>query len=321
MSPLPRLGGMNHLPGFLSLSLTLSLSLSLTTGCGGGDELTRFQVCSRISDAACGRAAICEPTVNQDGCVAKAMAACCPDGVCDEIVLADEPRLAACERAIETMSCSELDGGDMPSACANLEDERPSDPPSDAPPADEDPVANPGILEVNWQILAGGSTVACNQFHGATTLRVHATNPGGTTITRDFACPDGSALTHLPVGPFSVRADLRNANGQVIQETTASTVVVTEGGASVSFAFQVTTRFGTYCSQIADEVCSTCAPTDTTCELAYFNECCGNAGTCNRPALAEPGAWNQCLAAWGSGQYCTEGAGSPPVCVGVIDVW
>lgn len=315
MSAVPRFGGMNKLVLLASLSL-------LVTGCAEDEGLTVHQVCSRISDATCERAAVCEPTLSHDGCVAKAMATCCPDGVCDELVIADEPRIAACERAIETMSCSELVDDDMPSACDDLEDTRPTDvPPSDDPPSDDDPETNPGVLEVNWQILAGGSTVSCNQFYGATKMRIHATTPGGGTISREFACADGSALTHLPLGPLSIRADLRDANGQVLQETTASTVVVTQGGSSTSFSFYVTTRFGTYCAQMADQMCATCAPTDTTCKLEIYNGCCGDAGTCNRPALAKPVAWSQCLAGWGSGQYCTEGAGSPPTCSGSIDVW
>ncbi|MBA3455249.1 MAG: hypothetical protein H0T42_19315 [Deltaproteobacteria bacterium] len=309
---------MNKLLGFLALSF----SGSLIGGCAGDEDLTLHEVCSRISDAECGRAAVCEPTVNQDGCFAKAMARCCPDGVCDEIVIADEPRLAACERAVETMSCSDLDNGDMPSACENLDTKRPTDdPPSDDPPSDVDPATNPGVLEVNWQIDAGSSTLSCNQFHGATKLRIHATNPSGGTITREFACSDASALTHLPIGPFSIRADLRDASGQVIQETTAQTVVLNTVGVSVYFTFQVTTRFGAFCTQLADKICATCAPTDTTCKVEMYNGCCGDAGTCNRPALAEPAAWNQCLAGWGSGQYCTAGAGSPAVCSGSVDVF
>ncbi len=316
MSAVPRFGGMNKLVVLASLSF-------LFTGCAEDEGLTVHQVCSRLADATCERAAVCEPTLSENGCVAKAMATCCPDGVCDELVIADEPRIAACERAIETMSCSELTDRDMPSACDNIDDPRPTDaPPSDdPPPSDEDPAMYPGVLEVNWDIVAGGTSLSCNQFHGATKLRIHATNPTAGTITREFACGDFSALTQLPLGPVSIRADLRGANGQVIQETTAQTVVINQTGASVSFQFQVTTRFGTYCTQMAETICAACAPTDTTCKLEIYNSCCGDDGTCNRPALAETSAWSQCLTGWGSGQYCTAAAGSPPSCSGSVDVW
>lgn len=302
--------------------LVLLASLSfLFTGCAEDEGLTVHQICARISDATCGRAAVCEPTLSQDGCVAKAMAVCCPDGVCDELVVADEPRIAACERAIQTMSCSELDDRDMPSACDDIEDTRPTSvPPSDdPPPSDGDPATNPGVLEVNWYIAAGASTASCSQFHGATKLRIHATNPSAGTITREFACADASALTNLPLGPLSIRADLRDANGQVIQETTAQTVVVTPTGASISFQFQVTTRFAMYCTQLAETLCAACAPTESTCKLEIYNGCCGDDGTCNRAAVANTTAWSQCLTGWSGGQYCT--AGSPPSCSGSVHVW
>lgn len=299
------------------------VSLAALGACGGGDGLdglSRHEVCARMSDAACTREATCEPTVNRAGCIDAAMERCCPDGVCGELAAADEPRMSACEAAISTMSCADLDDGDLPAACDHLDDPKPDDPP-DLPPDDEEPPPEgSAVLDVSWNILAGGYQLSCSEFHGATTLRFYATDPGGETVMRDFTCDHGSALTNLPIGSYSVRADLRDAGGAVIQQTTATNIVVEATGAWANFQFRVTTTAGQYCTAIAEEVCSTCAPSDTTCRTQYHWACCGMDGRCESPALVDENDWSQCLAAWGSGQYCS-GESSPQVCVGVISIY
>lgn len=298
----------------------LCVTLTVLAACGGssGNDFTRYEVCARIADAACTRATACEPSVNRTDCIDQAMMACCPDGTCDELVVADESRMAACESAIAAMSCSDLDDGDMPSACEHLDDPLPMD--DDPFPPDDEPQPGTAVLEVTWDIYAGGTSLACSSFLGAKTLRLYATNPSGATITRDFTCDLRSALTNLPVGAYSVRADLRDASGAVIQQTTATTVSLSASGASASFAFTVTTRLGDYCVAMADQVCSTCAPNEPTCRTELVDTCCDDAGRCGAAALADPTEWDQCLTAWGSGQYCT-GSASPSACSGVIDVY
>lgn len=259
----------------------------------------------------------------QTGCTAREMAECCPDGVCAEPVIADEERLSACEEAVATMSCTALTDGDLPASCEDLTDPVPTMTPDagtpDGPPPGDGPPAGNGILEVNWSIYAGGTSLTCAQFQGTQTIRIIATPPGGSAITRDFTCLEFSALTTLPVGVYSVVAQARSGNGTVVQQTSASTVGVSAGGSSKTFTFSVSTTLGSYCLQLATAVCNACAPTDTTCKADAVNECCGTDGICGRAALADSQQFASCVSAYGSGSYCSGSA--PAVCQGAIDVF
>ncbi|HEY4059959.1 MAG TPA: hypothetical protein VGM39_25260 [Kofleriaceae bacterium] len=272
--------------------------------------MTRHQVCERLATASCERLADCEPTVAQDGCTAREMNRCCPDGVCAEAVVATEARLSACETAVATMSCSDLTDRDLPSSCDDLTDPLPEAMPDagHTPPGDG-PEQGDGILEVTWTILAGGNSLQCSQFQGTDTIRIIATPPGGTAVTRDFSCSDFSGLTNVPVGVYSVTAQAR-AGATVVQQTPASTV---------DFDFSISTSLGSYCSQLASAVCSACSPSDSSCVTDAINECCANDGLCNNAALADAQRYPQCLSAYGSGSYCAGTA--PSVCQGAIQVF
>lgn len=311
---------MNARWAWLLPSLIVSVVTTLAA-CATDDAaapMTRHQVCERLAASTCERMAACEPTVAPAGCRAREMAACCPDGVCAEAVVADAERLAACEAAVTTLSCSDLTSGNLPDSCRHLTNLLPVAP--DAGTPDGPPSTGPdGVLEVNWAILAGGTSLSCADFLGTQTVRIVATSPTGTTVTRDFSCAQFSALTTLPVGPYSIVAQARSAAGQVVQQSLASTVVVAAAGSSSSFTFQVTTTLGSYCTSLTNTVCDTCAPTETSCKTEVYGDCCAGAGSCGRPALADPQTFAACLSAYGSGSYCT--GTSPPVCQGAIDIW
>lgn len=314
----PRFTCMNKraLAPFIALCLCL-------TACGSDDSyMTRHQVCERLASAACERIAVCEPLVAQNGCVTREMNRCCPDGVCAEDVIATEERLSACEAAVASMSCSELTDGDLPASCDDLTDPVPDMRPDggmDSPPPGDGPDQGDGILEVTWAIYAGGTALTCAQFGGTDTIRIVATPPGGSSITRDFSCIDFSALTTLPSGVYSIVAQAR-AGGTIVQQTTASTVGVSASGSTTNFTFSVSTSLGGYCSQLANTICNTCAPSDSTCVTEAINECCANDGICNRAALVDSQQFSQCLSAYASGSYCS-GSSSPSVCQGAIDVF
>lgn len=302
--------------------LSLCALLGLPSCADDDRALTRHEICVRMSTAACDRAAVCDPTVSADGCFARVMDRCCPDGVCDEPVIATEPRMEACEQAIASMSCSDLEDGDRPASCEDLDDPLPQPTPPDAGPSpgDGDPAPDPagtGVLDLSWWISAGGTSISCAAFYGATTLRVHATDASGTLTTREFPCSHFGAVTSLPVGVYSVRAELL-AGTQLVQQTAASSVYLDASGATRSFTFTVNTRLGAYCQQLGATACAACLPDDTSCETEFYNACCGNEGTCNNPALAQPSAFSACLGAYDSGQYCTT---SPPQCSGIVTVW
>jgi hypothetical protein len=311
---------MNHLISRFASSFSLAALLGVSSlGCGTDDPaaMTRHQVCERLGTASCERLAACEPLVAQAGCEAKEMASCCPDGVCAEPVIADAERMEACEAALTTMSCSDLVDRDLPDSCRDLTDPLPM--PMPMPMPEPEPTGDTGVLEVNWNIYAGGSSLSCDQFNHTTAIRIIATPPAGAAISRDFTCDQGSTLTTLPLGPHSIIAQARTAGGQVVQQTLASTVVVAPSGASTSFTFQVTTTYGQYCSQLATAVCNGCAPGNTTCRAESYADCCGKDGICGRPALADPQAFPACLSAFNSGgASCTT---APPVCAGSIDLW
>ncbi len=284
--------------------------------------MTRHEVCERLASASCERLAVCEPTVARAGCETRSMARCCPDGVCDEAVIADADRLTACESSITTMSCSDLHDGDLPTSCEHLTDPVPGTKPDDhddqGPDGGSD-AGGDGILEASWAIYAGGSSVSCAQFQGTQTVRIIATSPHGDVVTRDFACDELSALTAMPAGPYSVVAQARTASGQVVQQTAASTVLVTSSGSSASFTFSVTTSLGGYCVSLANAICNTCYPSDTSCKTDVVNECCNSSGTCNRPATANPQTFQSCIDAYNSGGYC--GSTAPAVCNGAVQVF
>ncbi|CAN5722826.1 hypothetical protein BH11MYX3_BH11MYX3_28420 [soil metagenome] len=302
-----------------ALLCILSISLAVPA-CGSDDTMNRHQVCERLASASCERLAVCEPTVARAGCETKAMARCCPDGVCDEPVIADADRLSACESSIATMSCSDLHGGDLPTSCEHLTDPVPETMPDagSGHGPDGGPEQGDGILEINWSIYAGGTALSCTQFQNTQTVRIIATSPHGDVVTRDFNCTVLSALTAMPAGAYSVIAQARTASGQVVQQTAASTVVVSSSGSSMSFTFDVTTSFGSYCVSLANAICNTCAPSDTACKTDVVNECCNTDGVCNRPATANPQTFQSCLDAYNSGAYCSS---SPPVCSGSIQVF
>jgi hypothetical protein len=312
----PRFTCMNKRPVFVVLAVFLA-------ACGTDESvMTRHQVCERLATAACDRIAACEPLVAPTGCTAREMTRCCPDGICAEPVIATEERVAVCEAAITSMSCSQLTDGDLPPSCEDLTDPLPMTPdagmPGDGRPPGDGPNMGDGILEVTWDIYAGGSSLQCSQFHNTDKIRIIATPPGGTAITRDFTCIDFSALTTLPVGVYSIVAQARSGS-TVVQQTAASTVGVYASGSSTSFTFSVTTSFGSYCSQLATTVCNACFPTDTTCTTELINECCANDGLCNNAALADSQRFPQCLSAYGTGSYCTGTA--PTACQGAIQVF
>jgi hypothetical protein len=288
--------------------LSLSFSLFSVAILGCGDEpspMTRHEVCERLSTASCERLAACEPLVAQAGCEAKEMATCCPDGVCAEPVIANADRMEACEAALTTMSCSDLAAHRLPDSCSDLTE----------PPMEEMP-GNTGVLEINWEIHAGQSTITCDRFLHTKTIRIIATPPAGTAITRDVTCDLGSTLTTLPRGLYSVIAQARTAGGQVVQQTLASTVAVVPNGASQTFTFQVMTTYGQYCTQLAAAYCTGCAPSDPTCRAEYYADCCVN-GYCGSAALPNEQTFPACLSALTSGAYCTDA----PVCAGSVDIW
>ena len=268
--------------------------------------MTRHEVCERLGVASCARLTVCEPTVGQAGCLAESMAQCCPDGVCDEPVIADEERVVACETAVATMSCSDLADRDLPESCNHLLD--------DLPQQQQPPPPGQGVLEVNWEILAGGNAVSCDQFSKTANVRVVATPPDGAAIAREFACVAGGALTTLPTGPYSVLAQARTASGVVVEQTLARTVVI-EDTASTSFTFAVTTSVGQFCAQFTDAVCGACAPTDSSCPNLIFGDCCDDDGACERPGLVDPGTFQACLSAIATGSFCSA---LPPACDHVI---
>lgn len=303
-----------------SFSLAFSVLSVATLGCGTDEPaaMTRHQVCERLSTAACERLAACEPLVAEAGCHAKEMATCCPDGVCAEPVIANAERMEACETALTTLSCSDLVDRDLPDSCRDLTDPLPMEEEEDEEMPDPEPTGDTGVLEVNWDIDAGGTSITCDQFHQTTTIRIIATPPAGAAITRDFTCDQGSTLTTLPLGPHSIIAQARTAGGQVVQQTLASTVIVAPSGAWKTFTFAVTTTLGQFCSQLATAICNGCAPGDPVCRAEYYAQCCGSDGICGSPALADPQAFPACVAAFNSGAYCTA---APPVCAGSVDVW
>lgn len=296
------------------------LTFSLTA-CGTDDSpMSRHQVCERLASATCERMAACEPLVAQAGCAARAMSRCCPDGVCAEPVIADAERLAACEESVATMSCTALTDGDLPASCDHLTDPVPTmKPDAGTPPPGDGPTDDDGILEVTWNIYAGGTSLQCDQFQGTQTIRIIATPATGSPITRDLPCIDFSGLTTLPVGAYSIVAQARSGTGAVVQQTAASTVGVSASGSSTSFTFSVTTTLGSYCLQLATAVCNACAPSDTSCKADAVNDCCGTDGICGRAALADPQTFPACVDAYGSGSYCS--GTSPSVCQGAIDVF
>jgi hypothetical protein len=299
----PRFTGMNARIFALSASL-------LAAACAGDSTMTRHDVCERLAAASCARLAVCEPTVAQTGCVAASMDRCCPDGVCDEAVVADEDRLSACEGAVEQMSCSDLDDGDLPASCDHLTDPVPQelDPGDGAGSGSGDGDGSgsgsdaSGVLEVRWYISAGGSTPSCAAF-GAQTVHVVATSASGDKVTTDFDCALGSGLATLPAGPYSIVAQAVGAGGAVVQQTPAETVVV-DGGASVTFTFNVTTSVGGFCVQLASALCGACDPESGTCEQDVVDACCASDGVCNDPALVSS-TWSTCLSQSASGSYCS----------------
>lgn len=301
-------------------ALSLIASILSLIACGTEESaMSRHQVCERLATATCERLSACEPLVAQTGCEARAMARCCPDGVCPEAVIADAERLAACEAAVTTMSCTALTDGDMPESCEHLTDPVPDMKPDAGTPPGDGPVADDGVLEVSWDIYAGGTSVECSRFLGTQTIRIIATTPLGTSITRDFNCIEFSALTTLPVGVYSIVAQARSGNGTVVQQTPARSVGVSADGSSTSFTFTVNTTLGGYCAQLANAICNACAPTNTTCKTDVVSECCGADGICGRGAIADPQQFSSCVSAYGSGSYCS--GTSPAVCQGAIDVF
>src|SRR5665647_763692 len=104
------------------------------------------------------------------------MAACCPDGVCAEAVIADAERMEACEAALTTMSCSDLVDRDLPDSCRDLTDPVPmmEEP---MPMPEPEPTGDTGVLVINWDIYAGGTTISCDQFLHTTMIRIIATPP------------------------------------------------------------------------------------------------------------------------------------------------
>jgi hypothetical protein len=288
-------------------------------GCGTEDSaMTRHQVCERLATATCERLAACEPLVAQSGCEARAMATCCPDGVCSQAVIADAERLAACEAAVETMSCTALSDGNMPESCEHLTDPVPTRMPDGGTPPGDGTESGDGVLEVSWDIYAGGASLTCSQFSGTQTIRIIATTPLGASVTRDFTCIEFSALTTLPVGVYSIVAQARSGNGTVVQQTPARSVGVSAAGSRTSFTFTVSTTLGGYCTQLANAICNTCAPTDATCKTDVVNECCATDGICGHAAIADPQKFPSCVSAYGSGSYCST---APPVCQGAISVF
>lgn len=306
---------------FTCMNTRTLLAFLLLTACNSDDSsMSRHQVCERLATASCARLADCEPLVAQDGCTAREMNRCCPDGVCAEAVIATEDRLSACEAAVATMSCSELTDRNLPASCDDLTDPLTETMPDAGPhtPPDDGPVTGDGILEVNWVILAGGNTLQCSQFQGTDTIRIIATPPGGTAITRDFSCIDFSGLTNMPAGVYSIVAQAR-AGSTVVQQTAASTVGVSASGSTADFQFSITTSFGSYCAQLATAVCNACSPSDSSCVTEAIGECCADDGLCNHAALADSQRFPQCVTAYGSGSYCSGTA--PAVCQGALQVF
>lgn len=312
----PRFTGMNA-------RIFALFAFLFVAACAGDSTMTRHQVCERLAAASCARLAVCEPTVAQTGCAAASMDRCCPDGVCDEAVVADEDRLSACETAVAQMSCSDLDDGDLPASCDHLTDAVPQD----VEPDDGDGSGSgdgdgdgsgsntSGVLEVRWYITAGGSTPTCAAF-GAQSVHVVATSPSGDKVTIDFDCELGSGLATLPAGPYSIVAQAVGAGGAVVQQAPAQTVFV-DGGASVTFTFNVTTSFGSFCVQLASALCDACDPNNATCDQEVVDACCASDGLCNRPALPSS-TWSTCLSDSASGTYCST---SPASCSNAITVY
>lgn len=317
IAPDPRLTCMNARTLVLALSLLLSL-----TACGSDDSyMTRHQVCERITTAACDRLVDCEPLLAQDGCIAREMTRCCPDGVCAEPVVATEERLAACETAVAATSCSQLTDGDLPPSCDGLTDPVPEELPDASPPPGDGsggPATGDGVLEVRWQILgSGGATLSCSQFSGTDKIRIVATPPGGAPLTRDFTCVDLSGLANLPSGIYSIVAQAR-AGSTVVQQTEAQTVTVSPSYNDAFFIFNASRSFGSYCTQLATAACNACAPSDASCTTDFIGSCCANDGQCNSEAYADPQAFSQCLSAFSTGSYCSS---LPPACQNVIGVY
>ncbi len=112
----------------LSLGTLACAGLLALAGCGGGDGLmTKGEYCSRLAGPACDRAIECNmgPASDRSGCLSAFKDGCCgEDGNCSEQVPSKEAEaqletyISECSAAFDNYSCTSLDAGNAPSACA-----------------------------------------------------------------------------------------------------------------------------------------------------------------------------------------------------------
>ena len=106
----------------------LAAGLCALAGCGDDGPMTMGSFCSRMAGPTCDRAIECNlgPASDRSGCLAAFKEGCCGDeGLCSEEIPKEaeaqlESYISVCSAAFDNFSCTSLEAGEVPDACASV---------------------------------------------------------------------------------------------------------------------------------------------------------------------------------------------------------